>query len=126
MKKIINVFLAVVISVLSIFAVTLSANADTVVKLGDIDNNGKIDPIDYILLKRAYLGTFYLNDVQRICADCDRNEEIDAMDYILIKRVYMGTFTFENADIIISDSSSSESEGPTYEDDGYYDEVIKP
>jgi hypothetical protein len=126
MKKIINVFLAVVIAVISIFAVTLSANADTVVKLGDIDNNGKINTVDYILVKRECMGTFYTNDVQRICADCDRNEEIDAMDYILIKRVYMGTFTFENADIIISDSSSSGSNGPTYEDDGYYDEVIKP
>lgn len=126
MKKTINIFLAVVFAVISIFAVTLAANADTVVKLGDINNNGKIDALDYILLKRAYFGTYHLNDVQELCGDCNQNEKIDAFDYILLKRAYIGTFTFQNPDIIISESDSSESDGPIYEDDGYYNEVIKP
>ena len=126
MKKIIKVFIAVVFAITSIFAVTLSANADRIVKLGDLDDNGNINPFDYVILKRAYMGTYQLNDVQTLCGDCNKNGTINAMDFVLLKRVYLGTFVFENPDVVISDSSSSGSNGPTYEDDGYYDEVIKP
>ena len=124
MKKIIKTFLAVVFALTSVFTFVVSANADRVLKLGDINNNGNIDPLDYVLLKRAYFGTVQLNDEQTLCGDCNKNSKIDAMDYVLLKRTYFGTTVFQNPDIIISDTNSSE--GPTYEDDGYYDEVIKP
>lgn len=126
MKKIINVFLAVVLVVMSISAFIIFANADIVVKVGDINNNGSIDALDYLLLKRSCLGTFALNDVQKLCGDCNRNGSIDSVDYLLLKRMYFGTLVLENPDIIISDTNPPESEGPTYEDDGYYDEIIKP
>ena len=126
MKKITNTFLALVFALTSVFALALYGTADTVVKKGDINNNGTIDSLDYVLLKRAYFGTFRLDDVQKMCGDCNQNEKIDAMDYVLLKRTYFGTFNFENSDIIIPDSDSSESKEPTYEEDGYYDEVIKP
>ena len=122
MKKIINIFLAVVFALTSAFSVTLFANADTVLKLGDINNSGSIDSLDYVLLKRAYFGTFKLNDIQKLCGDCNRSKEIDSLDYVLLKRVYFGTFTFSDPDIIIPDAD----DGPQYEDDGYYNEVIKP
>lgn len=164
MKKSINIFLAVVFMVISAFSFVVSANEKNVLKLGDINNNGKIDMTDYILLKRAYFNTYNLSDIQKMCGDCNQNEKIDMTDYILLKRVYFGTFTFQNPDIIISDTSSdsdsadtssdvdasdtssdvdvsdtssdldmpdtssdsSESSGPVYEEDGYYNEVIKP
>lgn len=126
MKKYIKVFLAIVFALTSVCSFALSANADKVVKLGDISNNGKIDAFDYILLKRAYFGTYDLDEVQKICGDCNQNGKIDTMDYILLKRVYIGTLEFQNSDIIISDSNSSESDDPIYEDDGYYNDVIKP
>ena len=126
MKKTTTVFLAVALAVISVFAIALSANADTVVKSGDINNNGEIDMTDYILLKRACFGTYELSEIQKICGDCNQNGVIDTNDYILLKRAHFGTYTFENPEIVIPDTSSSESEGPKYEDDGYYDEVIKP
>ena len=134
MKKTISAFLAVVFVLISVFALAISANADTVAKLGDINGNGKIDARDYLLLKRAYFGTYTLT-CNIAVADINGNGKIDARDYLLLKRAYFGTFTFKNPDVIISGSNSGSSEPdgptqepdePTYEDDGYYNEVVKP
>ena len=43
-----------------------------VVLLGDIDGNGKVDSVDYLLLKRYVLGTVSLSPMQRL-----RGEEND-------------------------------------------------
>lgn len=126
MKKIINAFLAIVFAVTSVFSFALFAKADTVVKLGDINNDERVDLLDCILLKRAYFGTFALNDVQKLCGDCNQNGNIDSLDYVLLKRAYLGTFAFEDPDINIPETNPPENQGPTYEDDGYYNEVIKP
>ena len=63
--------------------------------LGDINDNDKIDMTDYILLKRAYFGTFKFNDEQNKAGDINKNNKIDMTDYILLKRVYFGTFTIK-------------------------------
>ena len=60
--------------------------------LGDVNLNGEIDSLDYILLKRAYFGTFRLNEQQSKNGDINRNDLIDSLDYILLKRAYFGTF----------------------------------
>jgi len=61
-------------------------------KPGDVNQNGYIDPRDYILLKRAYFGTFILTEQGEINGDINRNGKIDARDYILLKRIYFGTY----------------------------------
>ncbi len=60
---------------------------------GDVNVNEKIDMTDYILVKRAYFGTYDLDEVQTILADINANNKIDMTDYILLKRVYFGTYT---------------------------------
>ena len=62
MKKITNTFLALVFALTSVFALALYGNADTVVKKGDINNNGTIDSLAYVLLKRAYFGTYVIKE----------------------------------------------------------------
>lgn len=59
---------------------------------GDINGNGKIDVNDYILLKRAYFGTFQLTEEQKKRADINGDGKITATDYILLKRKYLGTY----------------------------------
>jgi len=61
---------------------------------GDINMNGKIDARDYLLLKRAYFGTFTIECPQEV-ADINGNGKIDARDYLLLKRAYFGTYTIE-------------------------------
>ncbi len=63
--------------------------------LGDVNRNGKIDMTDYILLKRAYFGTYTFDAEQNNLGDINRNNKIDMTDYILLKRVYFGTYTIK-------------------------------
>ena len=63
--------------------------------LGDINGNGKIDALDYGLLKRACLGTYTLTDVQKLAGDINGNGKIEALDYGLLKRACLGTYTIK-------------------------------
>lgn len=60
--------------------------------LGDVNGNGKIDPQDYAMTKRAYLGTYELTPEQMERADVDGNGKITPKDYAMIKRAYLGTY----------------------------------
>lgn len=64
----------------------------TVVLLGDIDGNGKVDSVDYLLLKRYVLGTVSLLPMQRLAAAVTGREKIDSTDYLLMKRHVLGTY----------------------------------
>ncbi len=61
--------------------------------LGDLNGNGEIDSMDYVLLKRAYFGTYSLAD--EAVGDINRNGKIDSMDYVFLKRAYFGTYEIE-------------------------------
>ena len=63
--------------------------------LGDVNNNGKIDARDYLLLKRGYFGTFTLDELAQKSGDINNNGKIDARDYLLLKRGYFGTYTIK-------------------------------
>jgi len=60
--------------------------------LCDVNDSGEIDMMDYVLLKRAFFGTYTFSGNAPVRADINKNDEIDMMDYILLKRVYFGTF----------------------------------
>ncbi len=68
---------------------------ETDVLLGDVNGNSKIDTADYIILKRACLGTYTLNDSQSKAGDINKNGKIDTADYIILKRVCLGTYTLK-------------------------------
>lgn len=55
-------------------------------KLGDVDNSGVIDTMDYVLVRRHILNLGKLNDKQIKAADIDKNGKIDTMDYAKIRR----------------------------------------
>ena len=57
---------------------------------GDINGNKEIDSMDYVLLKRAYFGTYKLKDIA--VGDINDNAEIDSMDYVYLRRAYFGTY----------------------------------
>ena len=62
--------------------------------LGDVNDSKEIDSMDYVLVKRAYFGTFEFNEQQLAAGDVNKSGDIDSMDYVLIKRAYFGTFAF--------------------------------
>lgn len=60
---------------------------------GDINENGVIDSMDYVLLKRAYFGTYKLKNIA--VGDINSKDGIDSMDYVLLKRAYFGTYVIK-------------------------------
>ena len=57
---------------------------------GDINENGEIDSMDYVYLRRAYFGTYMLEDIN--VGDIDEDGEIGSMDYVYLRRAYFGTY----------------------------------
>ncbi len=60
--------------------------------LGDVNNNGEVEKYDYILVKRAVMGTVTLNEAQQKAADVNKKDGVEKYDYILVKRHVMGTY----------------------------------
>ena len=64
-------------------------------KLGDVNDDGKIDVYDYVFVKRHCLNTIVLTDTNALSADINGNGMIDIYDYVLIKRHCMGTYVIQ-------------------------------
>ena len=60
---------------------------------GDINDNGEIDSMDYVLLKRVYFGTYKIDDIK--VGDIDESGMIDSMDYVYLRRAYFGTYVIK-------------------------------
>ncbi|MBO4453280.1 MAG: dockerin type I repeat-containing protein, partial [Clostridia bacterium] len=62
-------------------------------RLGDVNDDGDIGAVDYLMVKRNVLGTFDLDDGQTYRADVNRSGDITAVDYLMIKRHVLGSYT---------------------------------
>lgn len=58
---------------------------------GDVNGNGVLDVGDFVVIRRAVLGTASLSGVYALAADADKNGRLDAADYLLLRRVFLGT-----------------------------------
>lgn len=59
---------------------------------GDVNGDGKANALDYLLLKRAVLGTYNLTEAGGKAADVNGDGKINAVDYMLLKRHVLGTY----------------------------------
>ncbi len=78
-----------------IYALAASLNiSDTPdVLMGDINMDGKVDAIDYALLKKHLLGMGDLSgDAIRI-ADVNHDNAVDALDLSILKKYLLGKIT---------------------------------
>ena len=60
-------------------------------KTGDINNDGQIDAIDFLLLKKYILGLDTIENAN--LADLDANGEVNAIDFSLLKQYLLGLIT---------------------------------
>ena len=62
----------------------------TIVKLGDVDRDGKITSLDYVKIKNNIMGKSTLDGNAKLGADCDLDNKITSLDYVKIKNNIMG------------------------------------
>lgn len=60
--------------------------------LGDVNLDGAINSIDYLMIKRNFLGTYIIPETKIPFADVSGDGEIKANDYLMIKRHFLGTY----------------------------------
>ncbi len=60
--------------------------------LGDVNGDGSIVAVDYLMLKRAVLGTYQLDESAEARGDIDGNGSVDSTDYFMLKRHVLGTY----------------------------------
>lgn len=53
---------------------------------GDVNENGVVDSMDYIMTKRCVMGTYVLSSAKEKLADVDGSGTITVVDYVVIKR----------------------------------------
>ena len=59
---------------------------------GDVNCDGSVNATDYIMLKRAVLGTYTLSEESKETADINGDETINQTDYLMLKRAILGTY----------------------------------
>ncbi len=68
----------------------------TIVVLGDLNGDGEISSVDYLMIKRAFLGTVELSEPQHRAGLISGGSSISSMDYLKIKRHFLGTYNIYN------------------------------
>ena len=57
---------------------------------GDVTGDGKVNAVDYLLLKKYVLGTAILTPEQLNRADVNEDGRINSVDYVLLMRIVLG------------------------------------
>ena len=60
--------------------------------IGDVDGNGKVNTMDYVLVKRHVMKSLTLDDERLKRADINGDGRINIADYTLLKRMVLGTY----------------------------------
>ena len=58
--------------------------------IGDINGDGRLDPLDSLLILKNTVGTCRLNEEQKRRADVDGNNVVDSMDALGILKIAVG------------------------------------
>lgn len=69
-------------------------DSSSTIKIGDVNENGKIDAADYLIVMDSILGKYKMNSTQKVAADVNENGKIDAADYLMIMDYILGKIKF--------------------------------
>jgi hypothetical protein len=61
--------------------------------VGDVNNDGSVNGLDYLLMARHLVGTITLTGDDLDAADVDGNGRFDGLDYLYMARYLVGTIT---------------------------------
>ncbi len=60
--------------------------------MGDLNGDGTVDSLDYLIVKRACFNTYTLTAEEKATADINEDGEVTSFDYLLIKRIAFNTY----------------------------------
>jgi len=78
--------------VLCLYDGNILIDSVTVIIKGDLNRDGKVSSVDYLYVKRAFLGTISLDDLQLQAAYVAGQPKLTAAAYLIIKRHVLGTY----------------------------------
>ena len=88
MKRVFKI--CIVMLLLAVLVVPVPAGA----LQGDANGDGKINTVDYAVIKRAVLSRYELSEAGFAAADVNYDGRVNALDYMIVKRVVLGTAVF--------------------------------
>jgi hypothetical protein len=68
-------------------------NAYEVVVKGDVNGDGQVTGIDYLLIKRHVIGGYTLDGANLAACSIETSGKVTSSDYLLVKRSVLGTYT---------------------------------
>lgn len=78
------------------YTLRLNGVAYAAVVMGDVNGDAILDSLDYLAVKRCFLGTGSLDELGREAADAPAGTNISAINYIKVKRAAFGTYDINN------------------------------
>ena len=73
------------------YVINIEDKTYNVVKLGDVNGDGRTDAIDLLLIKRYLLNTYEIEGIYSVAGDLNYDKSVDAIDLLLEKRHLLGT-----------------------------------
>lgn len=67
------------------------ADGVTIIMIGDVYADGKIDSFDYLYVRRHCFKTLELEGAMFLAADIDNSGDLNSFDYLLVKRIFFKT-----------------------------------
>ena len=74
--------------------VTVTINTEkktSQIKIGDVNNDGKINSMDYVLIRKSIMKQVNLSDTQIKAADLNTDGKVTTQDYVLLKIIIMNS-----------------------------------
>ncbi|MBQ4618185.1 MAG: hypothetical protein IJB27_07435 [Clostridia bacterium] len=117
--------LVIVVSALATVIVSVGATASAPRICGDMDGDGKLTTYDVRdLMCRMIGGT--ITAEERALMDCDGNNKLDTRDARTALRVVTGLNAPVTVVTTTTTVATTTTTKPDLDDDGFYDDVIKP
>lgn len=72
--------------------VTRDGKTYTVIILGDVNGDGKINSTDFVQIRKNYLGLYEIQAEFAAAADVDKDGEVNSTDFMRVRRHYLALF----------------------------------
>ena len=60
--------------------------------MADVNGDGDVTSLDYILVKRCFFGTYKLEGLYLKAGLVSGGDKLNIVDYVMVKRIYFGTY----------------------------------